>query len=90
MTVRLPSRVVTTILETRGLSLKVRVSVFTPFSFVVVISELSGPGAVVGAVFAASVLVLVLAPAVAFELSLLEQPATSAIDEAVRAKARIL
>jgi len=88
LTVRLPSRVVTTILETRALSLKVRVSVFTPFSFVVVISELSGPGAVVGAV-AASVLVLVVL-AVAFELSLVEQPATSAIDAAVRAKARIL
>src|SRR5437763_7892167 len=86
-TVRLPSLVVTTTFETRGLSLKVRVSVFTPFSFVVVISELSGPGAVTGAVFAVSVLAVL---AVAFELLPLEQPATSAIDDAVRAKARIL
>jgi hypothetical protein len=36
--------VVTTTLDTRGLSLKVRVSVLTPLlSVVVVISELSGP-----------------------------------------------
>jgi hypothetical protein len=35
-------------------------------------------------------LVFVLAPAVAFELSLLEQPAANAIDVAVRVKARIL
>ena len=70
--------------------MKVRVSVFTPFSFVVVISELSGPGAVAGAVFAASVLVLVFAPAVVFELSLLEQPAANAIDAAIRPRVKIL
>src|SRR5581483_2019907 len=53
-TVRFPSRVVTTTFETRGLSRKVRVSVRTPFSFVVVISELSGAvvvEVVVGATF---------------------------------------
>src|SRR6266436_5286766 len=45
---RVPLRVVTTTLETRGLFLKVRVSVLTPLlSVVVVISELSGPSVVV-------------------------------------------
>jgi hypothetical protein len=40
--------VVTTTLETRGLPLKMRVSVTTPFaSVVVVMVELSGPGRVV-------------------------------------------
>jgi hypothetical protein len=55
LTVRLPSRVVTTTFDTRGLSRNVRVSVLTPFSFVVVISELSGAAVVAGLVIAVPV-----------------------------------
>jgi len=52
-------RVVTTTFETRGLFLKVRVSVLTPLlSVVVVISELSGP-----------VVVVVLTVSLAFEFA---------------------
>jgi hypothetical protein len=52
----------------RGLFLNVRVSVRTPFSFVVVISESSGPAVVVEAVLFAFAFALVLAV-----LSVLEQ-----------------
>jgi hypothetical protein len=65
----------------RGLFLKVRVSVFTPFWFVVVISELSG---------AVVVAVSVPALALAFVVSLLEQPAPSAASAAIAPQIKIL
>jgi hypothetical protein len=78
LTVRTPSRVVTTTFETRGLLRKVRVSVRTPFSFLTVISELSGAVVVVATSFA-----LALALAFEFDVDSLLQLAVRTASEAI-------